>query len=235
MIRAALIGALLEQARLCLEKDWHEAAPLVQEALRLEPGFPQALSLQLLINDSRRAEEVETWVARARQGQREGKIKEALAAVDEGLAAYPQKFRLLQLKSTLAKSLPDSDRPSPAVPPATSRTASFAMETMPLGGPTLLEGPAGSAADNALPANDLPPVPTNYSTVAAAGDLQTMELPGRSGVTPVSFPSNDGASHQAIGKASPDLGTRRVTAPRENPLHQFHPCLGRLLLFPARP
>ncbi len=170
MIRGVLVGALVEQARLLLESDWREAAPLLRQALDLEPRHTQALSLQSMVNDSQREELVESCVARARQAQRTGDLMLALASVEEGLTHYPQEFRLVQLHSTLSKSAPELlphiaagsfPIPSPANHPAAGQTIpndAVTLETPQsqaatpwMEAATLISPPPGAVADSSSP------------------------------------------------------------------------------------
>jgi hypothetical protein len=52
--RAALLSALVAQARELITKDWRSGEPLVKEALELEPGDPVARSLLTIVDDHRR-------------------------------------------------------------------------------------------------------------------------------------------------------------------------------------
>lgn len=54
--RGALAGALISRARELMSTNWHEAEPLVREALLLEQDNPVALSLGALIADYKRKE-----------------------------------------------------------------------------------------------------------------------------------------------------------------------------------
>jgi serine/threonine-protein kinase len=101
VIRAALLGALVERARAVLGEDWHAAEPLVQQALALDPAHPLAKSLAALISDYRRQEIVDQHAARARELQVQGDLSGAAAEVERGLALYPGEPRLLQLLNTI--------------------------------------------------------------------------------------------------------------------------------------
>jgi eukaryotic-like serine/threonine-protein kinase len=109
-IRAALLNALLEQAKPLINQDWHAAEPLLQQALELDPYHPVAKSLRALVEDYRRQEHVEELICQARELQASGDVEEALGKVEEGLTSYPSDPRLSQLRSTLGNALPESRR-----------------------------------------------------------------------------------------------------------------------------
>jgi eukaryotic-like serine/threonine-protein kinase len=122
VIRAALLNALVEQARSVLGQDWRAAEPLIDEALGIDAGHPLAKSLQGLVLDYKRQEILNESVSQARELQVNNDLNGALAKVEEVLAAYPNEARLLQLQMTLKKlGAVSSAKPVPApaeVPPA---------------------------------------------------------------------------------------------------------------------
>src|SRR5450432_1883647 len=101
VIRAALLNALVEQARSVLGKDWRSAEPLIEQALNIDGGHPLAKSLQGLVLDYKRQEIVNECISQAREMQVAGDLKAALAKVEEALVSYPNEVRLVQLRSTL--------------------------------------------------------------------------------------------------------------------------------------
>jgi serine/threonine-protein kinase len=101
VIRAALLNALVEQARSVLGQDWRAAEPLIEQALSIDGGHPLARSLQGLVLDYKRQEIVNECVSQARELQTAGNLSAALAKVEEVMAAYPNEIRLAQLRATL--------------------------------------------------------------------------------------------------------------------------------------
>ncbi len=108
--RSALVEALLVRARGLLDTDWQGAEPLVDEALQLDPGNALGKSLRTLIRDNRESEDTTLALSKARDLQSNGDIHEAIDAVDAALVQYPGRDRLLQLRSVLIRSLPESER-----------------------------------------------------------------------------------------------------------------------------
>jgi eukaryotic-like serine/threonine-protein kinase len=101
MIRAALLNALVEQARSVLGQDWRAAEPLIEQALSIDGGHPLAKSLQGLVLDYKRQEIVNDCVSQVRVMQANGDLSGAMAKVEEVLASYPNEVRLAQLRKTL--------------------------------------------------------------------------------------------------------------------------------------
>jgi eukaryotic-like serine/threonine-protein kinase len=114
VIRAALLNALVEQARSVLGQDWRAAEPLIQQALSLDGTHPQAKSLQGLVLDYKRQEIVNECVSQARELQVAGNLSGALEKVDDVLSGLPNEVRLVQLRSTLQRLLSESSRPAEA-------------------------------------------------------------------------------------------------------------------------
>lgn len=112
VIRAVLVNTLVEHARGVLDRDWRAAEPLILRALDLEPANHLAQSLRTLAADCKREEFVDRAVSQARQAQLAGDLKAAIAIAEQGLAAYPNEFRLAQLMSTLNKGFEESRRRS---------------------------------------------------------------------------------------------------------------------------
>jgi serine/threonine-protein kinase len=101
VIRAALLNALVEEARSLLGQDWRAAEPLIEQALSIDAAHPLARSLQGLVLDYKRQEILNDCVSRARDLQANGDVNGALAHVEQVLATYPNEIRLVQLRSTL--------------------------------------------------------------------------------------------------------------------------------------
>ncbi len=112
VIRAVLVNALAEQARSLVDTDWRSAEPFIQKALDLDASHSLALSLRTLAADNRREEFVGRRISQARQAQASGDLIAARSAVEQGLAAYPNDVRLVQLLATLNKGIGESRRRS---------------------------------------------------------------------------------------------------------------------------
>ena len=91
VIRAALLNALVEQARSVLGQDWRAAEPLIEQALNIDGGHPLAKSLQGLVLDYKRQEILNDCVSQAREMQANGDLSGALAKVEEVLAVVPKR------------------------------------------------------------------------------------------------------------------------------------------------
>ncbi len=122
VIRAALLNALVEQARSVLGQDWRAAEPLIEQALSIDGGHPLAKSLQGLVLDYKRQDIMNDCVSQAREMQANGDLSGALAKVEEGLASYPNEVRLVQLRSTL-RNLGAVSASTPTPTPAGLRNA----------------------------------------------------------------------------------------------------------------
>ena len=141
VIRAALLNALVEQARSVLGQDWRAAEPLIEQALNIDGGHPLARSLQGLVLDYKRQEVLNDCVSQVREMQANGDLTGALARVEEVLTVYPNEVRLVQLRRTLQNlgavspaipaSSPQPSVPPPAVQPKEPPTAQ--QETLPVG------------------------------------------------------------------------------------------------------
>jgi len=109
-LRSGVLDALLHGARSLFDTDWKRAEKLIEQALSIDPDSSPARSLRSLVQDRKRAEFIDQCVARARQCQASGDLDQALAAVHQGLAAYPSESRLQQLKGSLERSQTDSEK-----------------------------------------------------------------------------------------------------------------------------
>ncbi len=101
--RAKAIETMLEFARMGLDSDWNSTEYLIQQILAFDPGNAQANSLRMLALDRQREEIVTKFVRQARQMQAGGNIEAALQQVAQGLSAFPDEPRLVQLSATLQK------------------------------------------------------------------------------------------------------------------------------------
>lgn len=126
VIRAALLNALVEQARSVLGQDWRAAEPLIKQALSIDSTHPLAKSLQGLVLDYKRQEALTECVSQARESQANGDLNGALAKVEEVLASYPNEVRLTQLRTTLlnlgavSTAAPAQAQPAPQAPAISS-------------------------------------------------------------------------------------------------------------------
>jgi serine/threonine protein kinase len=126
VIRAALLNALVEQARSVLGHDWRAAEPLIQQALTLDASHPLAKSLQGLVLDYKRQEIVNESISQARELQVAGDLNAALEKVEAALLSFPNEIRLAQLRSTL-RNLAGQPAPPLAVQPAPAEVAKQAV------------------------------------------------------------------------------------------------------------
>lgn len=110
LARSALIEATLSKARASLETDPATADQLTTQALELEPSNTLAKTLRALLDDRKRDQQVDQCLSQARQLQASGELDRALEAVKKGLASYPRQDRLVQLKTSLERSLTDHQR-----------------------------------------------------------------------------------------------------------------------------
>ena len=108
--RDLLVETLVEEGRRLLDLDPSRAGDLLNQAMEIEPGHALATSLSRLLAEQRKAEAIDSIIAGARQLQAEGRPREALDAISEALKRYPGESRLLQLRSSLRRSLQDVRR-----------------------------------------------------------------------------------------------------------------------------
>ena len=189
VIRAALLNALVEQARSVLGQDWRAAEPLIQQALGIDGGHPLAKSLQDLVLDYKRQEIVSECISQAREMQVAGDLQSALAKVEEVLVRYPNEVRLAQLRSTLrnlgavpvaqATEAPPSETPLPPVKPA---------------------GPV-QRVPNAAPTETLP-IAEDRATVADYTVIDRSIAPAASVPVPEKPPQAAGAAGDAWGRVN---------------------------------
>jgi tetratricopeptide (TPR) repeat protein len=131
LIKAALVGALIEHARAIGETDWQAAEQMADRALLLDSANTQAKSLKSLALDRRREQFVDNCVAVARRLQTEGQIDAALEQVERGLGTFPRESRLAQLRATLTKAQAASTSHSASV----TKSRNDAAETVALSHP----------------------------------------------------------------------------------------------------
>ena len=122
-IRAAMINALLDQARLILDSDWRAAETLVQQALELDPNHLLAKSLRAVALDRKREEDLVRGFSQVQQLRAGGDLKAALAVAEQCLASYPLEPGVIQMREILANELlefqrPEAPQPAPQWPPA---------------------------------------------------------------------------------------------------------------------
>jgi serine/threonine protein kinase len=108
--QATLLDVLLDHAKTALESDWISADLLIQEALTLDPGNALANSLKVLALDKKREDFVNGCVQRIRNLQTSGDLDGAIAQAEQGLAAYADEPRLVQLSASLKKALQEFRR-----------------------------------------------------------------------------------------------------------------------------
>jgi eukaryotic-like serine/threonine-protein kinase len=167
VIRAALLNALVEQARALLSQDWRAAEPLIEEALNIDSGHPLAKSLQGLVLDYKRQEILNDCVSQVREMQAQGDLSGALAKVDEVLATYPNEVRLTQLRKTLlnlgaVSTAAPVAAGQPDVPPASPKSKEPAQDM------TAMEAPPAVSGYTFPPDLSLAGVPTPPQTAPVA-------------------------------------------------------------------
>ena len=91
VIRAALLNALVEQARSVLGDDWRAAEPLIEEALNIDAGHPLAKSLQELVLDYKRKEILTECVSQAREMQANGDLERSAGQSGRGSGVVPER------------------------------------------------------------------------------------------------------------------------------------------------
>jgi serine/threonine-protein kinase len=102
--RTVLLNHLTSRARQLVDSDWQGAEKLVTEILALDPANSPAQSLRTQVEDHKREDFVSQCVAEARRLQGEGNLPGARAAVEKGLASYPEEPRLKQLLGTVTRA-----------------------------------------------------------------------------------------------------------------------------------
>jgi eukaryotic-like serine/threonine-protein kinase len=199
VIRAALLSALVEQARTLLGQDWRAAEPLIEQALNLDNSHPVAKSLQGLVLDYKRQEILNDGVFQVREMQASGDLKGALAKLDEVLALYPNEVRLVQLRKTLQNLGTESGGQSIVAPPETRAEpvqpgrAQGALDTLTVGAGQAAANDSSFTVDRSVtgapqttrqapavpqpqPSSAPPPTPRRPSTVGAAMSKVQEEL-----------------------------------------------------------
>ena len=184
VIRAALLNALVEQARSVLGQDWRAAEPLIEQALSIDGGHPLAKSLQGLVLDYKRQDILNDCVSRAREMQANGDLSGALAKVEEVLATCPNEVRLVQLRSTLRNlgavsgatptPTPAGLRNAPTLTPGAEATPPAGVDRPPISDFTLtLDRSMATRAPQPAPAprSAAPAVRAPNATLAGAGRL----------------------------------------------------------------
>lgn len=96
MVRGALAGALVEQAKVLANKDWAAAAPLVDELTECQPDHPDLPTLRKGLESSKEGQFVEQFLERADALVNEGKSEEAIAVMRKSLTLYPNEARLAE-------------------------------------------------------------------------------------------------------------------------------------------
>ncbi len=109
-VRDLLLETLVEQGRRLLDSDPSRAGDLLSQAIEIEPGHALAKSLSRLLAEQRRTEDIDAIINKARELQAEGRAREAREAVSGALKSYPGENRLLQLQSSLRRTLQDLRR-----------------------------------------------------------------------------------------------------------------------------
>ncbi|MBZ5586788.1 MAG: PEGA domain-containing protein, partial [Acidobacteriia bacterium] len=116
-----------------------------KELLSVDPSHAGAQSLASQIADHKREEFVSLCLAQARRLQAEGEIGRALAAVSQGLEAYPKEPRFEQLQATLQRALKPAEPPA-AVGPAADLPITVTSTVVPTTAPAAAPMPERAAA-----------------------------------------------------------------------------------------
>jgi len=109
-VREPLANALALRGRDLLESDTAQAETALREAVALVPRHTLAQSLLHVLEQRREHDRADRAGAEARQLQTEGRYREALARVEEGLRQSPGDAGLRQLKETLARRVGEEMR-----------------------------------------------------------------------------------------------------------------------------
>lgn len=104
-IASLLCTALVNYARRLAERDWPTAVPFVEEALELNPTDPAVTTVGRLLDGMRQREQIERYLANAKQAQASQEWTKALKIVDQALQEYPGELRLSQLQNVLRSAL----------------------------------------------------------------------------------------------------------------------------------
>jgi len=187
VIRGFLLETLLDHARAVVDTDWRAAETLSQQALDLDPDHALAKGLRTMALEGKREEEVGHCVAEARRMQAAGNVQAALAQIDQGLAAYPREQRLMLLRSTLCKSIPDLQSRAEAVARATAYNHPETADTLPPGAAVTapagweeaehkLRSQTGASAAETIPAAT-PPTVKPVSKAEPATEAETQIIP----------------------------------------------------------
>ncbi len=187
VIRAALLNALVEEARSVMGRDWREAEPLIEQALNIDGGHPLARSLQGLVLDYKRQEILNDCVSQAREMQANDDLSGALAKVEQVLVSYPNEVRLVQLRATLrnlgaasppaaaSDGAPAGSKPEAAAA-ARTETVSAGQNLPAIVDPTFTidrsaAGPGASPQGVTVPARDEPAAPVWRRFLAGASGI----------------------------------------------------------------
>ena len=108
--RNVLFNTLIERAQQFVENDWQAAEDLIQQAFELNPGHPLARNLQTVVLDRKRDHLVNECFSQARKLRATAEFTGALAAIQQGLATYPNDKRLLQMRETLQSEMAEAER-----------------------------------------------------------------------------------------------------------------------------
>jgi len=243
LIRAALIGALIEQARGKVETDWQGAEELADRALLLDPANSQAKSLKSLALDRKREQFVDNCVAVARRLQTEGQIDAALEQVERGLGSFPRETRLSQLRATLSKAqaAATADAGSVAHPPPVDLRPlqSAPTETVALPSPISPPAPAVRPHLNdetiAMPPPDAP-APTAPAPAAVAPKVTSIpSVPEPAAVAPKAnaVPSPPAPPATSSRPAPASAPKRQPTAGKKVPPRLIAAGIAAVVLFGA--
>ncbi|MBI1352777.1 MAG: protein kinase [Acidobacteria bacterium] len=110
--KAALVTALVERARALADSNWNAAAPLVDELTRARPDHPDLPALRQKLEERKRGQFVEQFLARAVELEKQGSKEEAVATLRKALSLYPDDARLTARLNELTQPPP---QPAPTL------------------------------------------------------------------------------------------------------------------------
>ena len=98
-----IVQVLAREAQRRVDSDPAGAEKLIREAAVLDPNAPGVREIERRLAEHQREERIASVLAQARRYQSEGNLPAALAAIQDGLSAYPGDPRLDSLQSTLTR------------------------------------------------------------------------------------------------------------------------------------
>ena len=103
LARTILANALVEHASSIVETDWLEADRLAKQALELNPAHPTAKTIRRRVTDKKKEGSPEEWATQARKAQSAGDLSAATSCIAQGVEAYPEDAKLLQIQDEVQR------------------------------------------------------------------------------------------------------------------------------------